>query len=199
MDDYVIAFPVFELAMELGITNVAIHKALPLGPVATDALRVDDVGHAAEAFPEINFQIVHAGFSFLDECKFLILNYPNVYATLEATFLFCQFDPELFTRVMRELLLYRGPDKLIYSSTATVIHPQYLLEDFARFEMPENFSIQLTDEVRHKILAGNLARLHGIDIEEQKHKLEGDEFDTQRSENGLREPWSTVRGKAVTA
>jgi hypothetical protein len=50
--------------------------------------------------------------------------------------------------------------------------------------MPEDFPIQLTDEVRHKILAGNFARLHGIDIEERKKKLEGDEFAQKR--NGLR-------------
>ena len=99
MDDYTVAFPVFELAQELGVKNVAVHKAQPIGPVATDALRVDDIGHAAGAFPDLNFQIVHAGFMFLDECKFLLLNYPNVYATLESTILFCQFDREKFARV----------------------------------------------------------------------------------------------------
>ncbi len=61
MEDRVLVYPVFELAMELGITNIAVHKALPLGPVATEAYRVDDVGYAASEFPDINFQIVHAG------------------------------------------------------------------------------------------------------------------------------------------
>jgi hypothetical protein len=78
------------------------------------------------------------------------------------------------------------------------VHPQYLLEDFARFDMPEDFQVPLTDEVRAKILAGNFARLHGIDIETQKAKISDDEFARKRNGNGLREPWSTVRGK-VTA
>ena len=64
--------------------------------------------------------------------------------------------------------------------------------------MPEDFPIQLTDEVRAMILAGNLARLHDIDIEERKGRISDDEFAKKRNGNGLREPWSTVRGK-VTA
>ncbi len=199
MDDRVLAFPVFELAMELGIKNIAIHKALPLGPVATEAYRVDDVGYAASEFPDLDFQIVHAGYMFADECKFLLLNFPNVYATLEATFLYCQFDPDTFTKVLGDFLIYGGPDKLIYSSTATVIHPHYLLEAFKNFDLPEGHPAgQLTDEIRAKILAENLARLHGIDIEERKKKLEGDWFAQQRNGNGLREPWSTLR-EGVTA
>ena len=196
MDDRVLVHPVFELAMELGVKNVAIHKALPLGPVATEAYRVDDVGHAASEFPDLNFQIVHAGYMFADECKFLLLNYPNVYATLEATFLYCQFDPDTFTKVLGDFLIYGGPDKLIYSSTATVIHPRYLLEAFQNFDLPEDHPAgQLTDEVRQKILADNFARLHGIDIEERKQRLSDDEFAQQKNGDGLREPWSTLRGK----
>lgn len=136
---------------------------------------------------------------FLDECKFLLLNYPDVYATLENTILFCQFDPEKFARVLGELLLYGGPDKLIYSSAATVVHPRHLLEDFAEFQMPEDFQVPLTDEVRAKILAENFARLHDIDIEEKKRKIADDEFARKRNGSGLHEPWSTVRGQAVTA
>jgi predicted TIM-barrel fold metal-dependent hydrolase len=197
MDDYTVAFPVFELAQELGVRNIAVHKAQPLGPIATDAMRVDDIGHAAGAFPDLNFQVVHAGFMFLDECKFLLLNYPNVYATLEGTILFCQFDPQKWTHVLGELLLYGGPDKLIYSSAATIAHPRYLLDSFANFQMPDDFQVPLTDEVRAKILAENFARLHGIDVEAQRSKLANDEFAQQRSSDGLREPWSTVRGKVA--
>ena len=99
--------------------------------------------------------------------------------------------------MLGELLLYGGPDKLIYSSAATVVHPQYLLEDFAGFQMPEDFQVPLTGEVRAKILAENFARLHDIDVEAQKSKIADDGF--ARKRNGLREPWSTVRGQTVTA
>lgn len=64
--------------------------------------------------------------------------------------------------------------------------------------MPENFQVPLTDEVRAKILAENFARLHDIDIEARKSKISDDEFARKRNGNGLREPWSTVRGQAVT-
>jgi len=65
--------------------------------------------------------------------------------------------------------------------------------------MPEDFQVPLTDEVRAKILAENFARLHDIDIEERKGRISDDEFARQRNGNGLREPWSTVRGQAVNA
>ncbi len=136
---------------------------------------------------------------FADEAKFLLLNYPNIYATLEATFLYCQFDPDTFTKVLGDFLIYGGPDELIYSSTATVIHPHYLLEAFQNFDLPEDHPAgQLTDEIRQKILADNFARLHGIDIEERKQKLEGDWFAQQRNGNGLRQPWSTLREGVTT-
>ena len=172
---------------------------MPFGLVATEAYRADDVGYAASEFPDLNFQIVHAGYMFADEAKFLLLNFPNVYATLEATFLFCQFDPDTFTKVLGDFLIYGGPDKIIYSSTAMVIHPHYLLEAFKNFDLPEDHPAgQLTDEIRAKILTENLARLHGIDLEERKKSLEGDEFAQKKNDNGLRQPWSTLR-EGVTA
>ncbi len=193
MDDYGVAFPVFELAMKLGVRNVAIHKALPLGPVSTESMRVDDIGQAAAAFPEINFQIVHAGFMFLDECKMLVCNHPNVYATLETTFFFCMVNPQAFATVLGELLSFGGPEKIIYSSAAMASHPRYLLEAFEEFQMPAGFPIQLTDEVRSLILGGNLVRLHGIDLEERRRELQNDAFSKEKSANCLREPWSTRR------
>ena len=35
--------------------NIAVHKALPLEPISTDSMRVDDIGRAAARFPGLNF------------------------------------------------------------------------------------------------------------------------------------------------
>lgn len=40
---------------------------------------LDDIGGAADAFPELNFEIVHGGMAFLDETGMQLSLFPNVY------------------------------------------------------------------------------------------------------------------------
>ena len=49
MDDPEVAFPLFAKAQELGLKVVAIHKAVPLGPVPMKHYRMDDIDAAADA------------------------------------------------------------------------------------------------------------------------------------------------------
>lgn len=193
MDDPSMVLPILDLARDLGVRNIAVHKALPVGPVDSDAMRVTDIGRVALLYPEMNFQIIHAGMMFMDETKMLLLNYPNVYATLEASFLFLMFDKPGFTNMLREMLAFGGPGKVIYSANATVAHPFYVQEEFKRFELPTDFAIPLSDDIRALILGGNLARLHDIDVEARRRVLEKDEFSRQVAEHGLRRPWETIR------
>jgi hypothetical protein len=39
MDDLELAFPIFQRALDLGLKAIAIHKAIPLGPVPMDHYR----------------------------------------------------------------------------------------------------------------------------------------------------------------
>jgi predicted TIM-barrel fold metal-dependent hydrolase len=73
MDDPEIAFPLFERALYLGLKAVAIHKAIPLGPVPMDHYRMDDIDAAAAAFPDLQFEIVHGGFAFIEETAFQLV------------------------------------------------------------------------------------------------------------------------------
>jgi predicted TIM-barrel fold metal-dependent hydrolase len=193
MDDPEMVYPILDLARELGVTNIAVHKALPVGPVDSDAMRVNDIGRAALRYPDLNFQIVHAGFMFMDETKALLMGFPNIYCTLEGSFLFLMFDKPAFADMMRQMIVFGGPDRVIFSANAPIGHPHYILEEFAKFEMPEGFQFSLTDEMRAMILGGNLARLHGIDVEERRKKLAEDEFSREISQNGRREPFTSVK------
>ena len=85
MDDPEVAFPLFERAQQLGIRTVAVHKAIPLGPVELVHYRVDDVDRAAIAFPDLNFEIVHGGMAFLEETAWQIARFRNVWVNLETT------------------------------------------------------------------------------------------------------------------
>ncbi len=79
MDDPEIAFPIFQRAVDLGIRAVAIHKAIPLGPVPMDPYRMDDIDAAAAAFPDLQFEVVHGGFAFIEETAFQLARFPNVW------------------------------------------------------------------------------------------------------------------------
>ena len=193
MDSREIAFPVFEFARENGIKNIAVHKALPIGPISSEGMLVDDISAAANCFPELNFQIVHAGFMFVDETAMLLRNHPNIYCTMEASMLFTILDPPHQAQLFSEFFAAGGFERVIYASAAVNPHPQVVIEAMLAFQMPEDSPFQLDESSRGLIMGGNLARLHGIDIEQRAALLRQDEFERARGD-GLRAPWSTVRG-----
>src|SRR3546814_16175659 len=78
MDDPEVAFPLFERAQALGIKVIAIHKAVPLGPVPMEHYRVDDIDRALTAFPDLQFEIVHGGMAFLEETAWQPGRFPNL-------------------------------------------------------------------------------------------------------------------------
>ncbi len=192
MDDQEIVFPVLQAAVDGGLKNVAMHKVLPIGPVNSDGMQVDDISAAANAFPMLNFQIVHAGFMFVDETKMLLANHPNIYANMEASILLSMLQPRKMTDILEEFFVYGGVERVIFSSAAVNPHPQIVIDGFNKFEMPSDSHFQLTDEVRDLIMAGNLARLHGIDIEAKKAELANDALGKEKAK-GLRAPFSSVR------
>ena len=112
MGDERITYPVLEKCRELGIKTVAIHKALPLGTAPLDAFRPEDVDFAARDFPDLNFEIVHGGYAFLDETAFQVARFDNVYINLEATAQLLCRQPALFARILGTLL-FNGAGKRI--------------------------------------------------------------------------------------
>ncbi|MEO1247617.1 MAG: amidohydrolase family protein [Pseudomonadota bacterium] len=197
MDDEGLVYPVLQAAHDAGIRNVAIHKVLPIGPISAHGMQVDDLAAAANNFPDMNFQIIHAGFMFVDETKMLLGNFPNIYATLEASFLLAMLNPDMMHRILDEFLIFGGPDRVIFASAAVNPHPQVVLDGIAKYELPASSPIQLTEDVRGLIMGGNLARLHGIDIEERRAALADDEISRLRAKEGRRDPFSSVRRRSA--
>lgn len=203
MDDPEVAFPLFQRAQELGIGTVAIHKALPLGPVELLHYRVDDIDRAAMAFPDLNFEIVHGGMAFLEETAWQLARFENVWVNLESTATMARRRPKAFEHAMAALI--RGKksiEQIMWGTGAMVAHPRPHLEDFARDfrfsdELVDGGVVeQITEEDKRAILAGNYARMHGIDLEERLARIKGDEFDQQRGDEPA-PPYSTTRVKAL--
>ena len=191
LDDEDFATPLLEAARDLGIRNVAVHKAIPVPPAPEEAFRVEDLDGALERFHDINFHAVHAGVVFLPETCQLLSRHTNFYANLESSFAYILSKPRRFAEMLGAMLAAAGPDRLLFGSGVNLVHPRPLLDAFASFEMPDDLPA-LTDEIRAKILGGNVLRIHGLDTDEICRQIAGDPFE-QRKANGLAPYWSGLR------
>jgi predicted TIM-barrel fold metal-dependent hydrolase len=194
MGDPEVAFPIFERAQKLGIKVVAIHKALPLGPVPIGPFQVTDVEEAAAAFPDLHFEIVHGGFAFLEETALQVARFPNVVINLEGTSLLLARSPRRFAEILGSFLAYGAFDRVVWATGAMAVHPRPFLEAFWEFEMPrdlvEDYGFpEVTTELKRAILGENAARIVGLDLDEMKREMEGDEFSAREE---LAPPWSGV-------
>lgn len=204
MDDSQVAFPIFERARELGIDFITIHKAVPFGPVARDALDPRDVPGAAETFPGIDFCIAHGGAAYSEETAWLLGRFQNVYVNLEGLGIILTGNPTKFADIYAKLLSIGGPDvvdRLFWSSSTSGFPPQPQLEALRDFDIPDDIRAregfvskipQITDEDKRKILGKNYARKIGLDIDRATDRIEDDEFSHQMDQEGIASPFSTT-------
>lgn len=205
MNDPKVAFPLYERALEHGIKSIAVHKAVPLGPVvAEDAFNPSDLEGAAGTFPDLAFEIVHGGIAFTEETAWLLARFPNIYINLEVSNIILERRPRTFSKMLVDWMKVGGMpilDRLIWATGCVLAHPRATIDAFCRYEIPEDLLedaglfaplTQITDEHKRNILANNYARIHGIDIEATKMAIADDEFSRARSKDREPEPWSTV-------
>jgi predicted TIM-barrel fold metal-dependent hydrolase len=200
LDNPDVGVPIIEKAVELDVPHIAVHKSVPYGQTNFDEYDVGDVEDAASMFPEVTFEVVHAGLSFLEETKFLLQRYPNVWANLEITTFLVAESPMNFAEVLAELLVWGGPERIVWSTGPTAIHPQPIIEAFWEFQFPEamreNGVPPLTDEIKRMILGENALRMMNKDPNAVRSKLGDidDEVARIRAEQEERpEPWSSIR------
>ena len=84
--------------------------------------------------------------------------------------------PRLFAEILGKLLFWCGEDKIVYGSEAPIWQPQWALQAFRDFTIPQDLCDgygypQLTDVAKRKILGENLLRLHGMDVEGTTSRL----------------------------
>jgi uncharacterized protein len=198
MDDPKLAFPLFKRAREHGIKIVAIHKAAPLGAVPLNPFKVDDIDSAADQFPELAFEIIHAGYAFTEETCMAMARYPNVYGNLEITSAFAVKAPGMFEELMGQFMYWAGSSKVIFSDGNMVFHSQPILEKIRDFKFREatmeRWGIpQITKEDKQLILGGNYARILGVDVEAAKKRIANDEFAKERARTGIQPMYSNWR------
>ncbi|MGQ0467612.1 MAG: amidohydrolase family protein [Sporichthyaceae bacterium] len=209
LDDEQLAFPTFEWIRDAaaarrrskpGLNNVAIHKGL--GTSADPS----DIPAAAEAFPELNFLIYHscirpAFFNYdaladvhsgrlregvpdikdVTEFAQTAAPYPNVYAEIGTTFASCVVTfPTVCAHVLGILFKYLGADRILWGTDSVWYgSPQWQIEAFWRFRMPEEFTArfgypEITPDMKRTVLGLNSARLYRMSPEARQPPLPAD-------------------------
>lgn len=157
-----------ELAQELGVRNIHVHKGPTVYPLNQDAFDVSDVDDVATEFPGLNFIVEHVGMPRVEHFCWIATQEPNVYGGLAVVLAFLHRRPKYFGKVLSELLFFLGEDRLTFGSDFPIWHPRWLVEKFVDYQIPEDvyddYGIELTDTIKRKILGLNAARLYGIDV-----------------------------------
>lgn len=169
------AMRLLEECKKLGVKNIHVHKGPTIWPLNKDAFDVHDVDEAASAFPELNFIVEHCGLPRLEDFCWIAKQDKNIYGGLAVAMAFIHSRPRYFAQIMAEMLYWLGPDRLLFGSDYAIWHPRWIVEKFIAFDLPEDikeeYGVELTLEVKKRILGENAARLYDIDIEAQKQKL----------------------------
>lgn len=196
LDDPVAGRRVIEKAIDLGVQCIGVHKYFPIGPTHLSAYHPEDIEVAGQ-YPEINFEVLHPGFAFLDETCWLLARYPNVYVNLEWSLSLIFKSPRRFAEVLGNLLKWGGEDRIIWASGACLVHPQAVIDAFLNFSIPEDMVTgygfpRLTPQIKRKILGENYCRLHQLDPAALKRGARQDHHSREKA-RGRRPPWSVVR------
>ncbi len=170
------------LVEEIGPRIVCVHKGLGGNPA--------DMGPAAAAHPDIAFVAYHSGHEtnvregpyapgrpnrgvdrLLESARLAGIGPGgNVYAELGTTWRNLMGDPDQAAHLLGKLVAALGPGNVLWGTDSIWYgSPQDQIQAFRAFEITaeaqERFGYApLTPEVKQGILAGNAARLYGIDL-----------------------------------
>jgi hypothetical protein len=144
----------------------------------------------------MTFHIVHGGWLLFDETAELMSQRPNVTAVLEGPMLWTIYDKPGFDKMMDVFMRKVDVSRIIYASTSPNQHPYWIVNNFFDYQAPEGAKWKITEEQKAKILGGNLARYHGIDVKAQRAKISTDKYSVAVRKNGLREPYVIQRASA---
>jgi predicted TIM-barrel fold metal-dependent hydrolase len=212
MDDQQIAYPFLEKAIELGITNVSVHKGLPLSMRAKEFFIPDDIPRAAKDFPDINFIVYHSGMRHMmanlpptmtglgdngyiewttDLCNARMANpdMTNVYMELGGVFGFSVItNPDVCGHLLGQIIKAFGADHMIWGTDCIWFgSPQWQIEAFRRFQIPEALQEEygyaaITDADRDRVFGLNVAGLYGVDVDAAREAVAGDAIQNLRAE-----------------
>ena len=199
MNDEKIAYPMLEQARALKIPIVCVHKGLPLGP-EEDYSHPRDMIQAAKDFPDIQFLIYHSGLlkgdtaadSFkrtgeipwtTEFCRMKAVEprMDNIYMEIGSSFgQLVLSHPETCAHFLGQLLQTFGSDHVLWGTDSIWYGtPQWQIEAFRRFQIPEAFIEKyrypvLSRQTKEQIFGLNAARLFNVDVHAAQNQVSQD-------------------------
>jgi predicted TIM-barrel fold metal-dependent hydrolase len=195
VDDEKIGYPMLERARKLGVKRFCAHKGLPLGPVA-DYNHPRDLIKAARDFPDIDFLVYHAGLLNVTAPKptgeipwtteFCLMKkkepaLKNIYMELGSTFgQLVTTNPTACAHLLGQIIDAFGADHVLWGTDSIWYGtPQWQIEAFRRFEIPEALITQhqytpLSRAVKEQIFGLNAARVFGVDVNAKRNEIPKD-------------------------
>jgi uncharacterized protein len=195
MDDPDKAMPVFEYARAAGCRHIAIHKLLEYTGPETPALGIADMYKVAAAFPDVTWDLVHAGWALLEQTVELMRRHENVTAVLEGPMFWLVYDTPRFHQMMDVFMTQVDVDRIIFSTAAVRVHPYWQIARMIDYQAPPGARWRITDAQKRKILGENAARIYGIDIATRRRAIANDRWSRALREQGLREPYLVQRSQ----
>lgn len=179
------AYRFLEECQKLGIVNIHVHKGPTIYPLNKDAFDVGDIDEPASEFTDLRFIVEHGGIPRIEDFCFIAAQDTNVYAGLAVIMALINLRPRYFGELMAHMLFWLGPDRLLFGSDYAIWEPKWIIDKFMAYEMPEDlkaeFNVDLTLEVKEKILGLNAARLYNLDVPAHTDKIKGDTFAQRRA------------------
>jgi predicted TIM-barrel fold metal-dependent hydrolase len=208
MDDPEFGLPMLEKARALGIRVVCAHRGLPLPFLEYAYSHPADIARAARLFPDLTFVCFHSGFEpglvegpydpardrgvdrFVQAARAtgVVANQGNLYAELGSVWRHYMGKPDQAAHVLGKLLATFGEDRICWGTDSIWYgSPQDQIQAFRTFEITPEFQERhgypaLTAAAKAKILAGNAARIHGIDPATLRRADAPDRIDILRAE-----------------
>ncbi|WP_167064660.1 amidohydrolase family protein [Burkholderia sp. Ax-1719] len=177
-DDRELGYPLYERCQEVGINILQFHMCLP-GDASHDVeiQRPNYLQRVARDFPDMQIIIHHPMPLYFDEVVNIAARFKNIHLLISPMVQLSLIRPRLIQKLLGELLLSVGSDRLMYGSEGAVSgNPTSFLRAFKNMQIPEDLQEgygfpALTDKDKEKILGLNLAKLMNIDVEAKKREL----------------------------
>jgi predicted TIM-barrel fold metal-dependent hydrolase len=173
-DDRQIAYPMYEKALELGVTLLQFHKGNALGLERIEDLAPHDLQQVALDFPEANIVIHHLAFPYQEFAIDFARRFPNIYLSMSAWVNQLLTAPVPTTATFGHILSACGAEKLLFGSELPLFPVARQLVDLVlAVQIPEELQDgygypEITDAMRRQFMGGNLMRLLGMDPENPK-------------------------------
>ena len=177
-DDPAIAYPLFQKALDLGVTFIQFHKGLPLGDQNLEDLRALDIQQAALDFPDLQHLGSITWGTHISTKRLRLLRGDQTWCLYFRSGLAnILVQPRRMIKILGQALFDVGPDRILYGSEAFLWpRVQTLIDTFFDLEMPEDLQEgygypPLDRGTKAMIFGENLARILELDIGEKLREL----------------------------